>query len=228
MITEKDSMLDIARTLALRWWYEHREKWDGSKDDFLHDRTAWEELKAACHNEIGKEFTHDETKALITTLDKSGLLGHENIDAAFAMQEQRKANIALCGTSEGFAGFQSRVSKMQNAINKGLSQEYIDYIVGGAWRRRSLRYLNEHCLLNDKWVCQMCGREHEILAHDRTIQVHHNTYSRLDGNELDRHLLGVCETPCHKMADIARKMQSGDQTSADINDSLRTLFSFDL
>jgi len=214
------------RDLALEWWYQVA-KDRITKDEFLANRNEWEYLRDKIHNTTDVILGHDETKNLIRALDKLGLLGHETLEIAIAIYNERKNNVKEFGTPEGAPGFTQRAEKMSIVVRRDLSKRYLEYIAGAVWKKRSRRYLDECCLRGESWICEMCGDAHPILDHGRTINVHHNNYVHLDGFERNTDLMAACEGLCHDLADIARKIKTGKIDRAAVNDALRPLFEYE-
>tara|TARA_Y100000310_G_scaffold290246_1_gene317273 strand:- start:5 stop:655 length:651 start_codon:yes stop_codon:yes gene_type:complete len=210
--------------VALEWWYEFgRDK--HAKDQFLACRTSWEELQRAILKENGDHPTHDETKDLIRKLDKSGMLGHDTLEEAIEAKRISRDNLREWNVSKGVEGLAGMVSKMHDATSRTMPDSYLQYINSGTWKRRAARYLNERATHDGLWVCEICGTGHPIVNSGRTIQVHHNTYSALHGDEHDSHLMAVCDDLCHQMADVLRRIKSGSVDIESLNDMMRPLFS---
>jgi hypothetical protein len=213
--------VDKKREAALAWWIKHEHP---SKDEWLEDRTEWEALQKYLHGEGFQMLLHKECKGLIRSLDKSGYLTCGSLEEARAKEAKRNHNLAAYGDPDGIDGILSRASRQAEAMNGGQSHDYREYIKGRVWADRSLQYLNVNCLLGDVWFCELCGRTHSIHAKPRSIQVHHLHYNDLNGEETDWDLLGVCEFPCHKLADICRTIVNGSMDWGDIGDRLKPLF----
>lgn len=129
-------------------------------------------------------------------------------------------NYKLWGTGKGLHAIDIRNATCAKIFRKKLSRQYIEYLQSKAWKDRANRYLFENCFLNDVFVCEMCGTNHRQRS---KINVHHNTYTQLNGSELDQHLCGVCSGRCHELADVSRYAAKGVPESAQVNDLLRPL-----
>lgn len=209
--------------IALQWWHNVAKR-RITKTEFVKNRNEWETLQTHVHNIMGELPGHDDAKDVIIDLDKAGLLGASTVEEALEIDKARRNNRSEFGKSEGAEGFTCRVADMAGVVRRDLSPLYKQYITGQVWRTRSRRYLDECCTDKGMWVCEMCGTPHSIADYGRTIQVHHNDYSELNGKEPDTALLGVCDGLCHDAADLVRKIKAGKIDAALLNDSLRTLF----
>lgn len=78
-----------------------------------------------------------------------------------------------------------------------LSKQYVEYVVEGSdeWRNKAREH-KDRC----SWRCQLCGKQ------TSSLEVHHTAegYRNLK-NEMPWHLLAVCATPCHPIADMMRE-----------------------
>jgi hypothetical protein len=126
--------------------------------------------------------------------------------------------------TRGVEGFAAIIDTMSASTTKTMPQSHVEYINSGVWKRRAADYLNDHATHGGKWVCEVCGTGHDVVWVGRTIQVHHNTYSRLDGSEPDAHLMACCDELCHQTADILRRIKSGNVDASALNDMMRPLF----
>lgn len=216
--------------IALEWWYNVG-RHTHTKGQFLAHRNRWEDLEAVLRTENGNGAVtgeiHDETKNIISRLDKGGMLGHETLSDAITVRQLRELNKKEWGLPRGVPGLESVVSAMHAATSKRMPDSYRDYIVSSRWKSRAARYLNDRATLDGKWVCEICGTPHDIVSKGRTIQVHHNDYSTLNGSEDDANLMACCDDICHQMADILRRVKNGNVDAAILNDMMRPMFSHD-
>jgi hypothetical protein len=223
------NLIDVRLTnesLAMEWWYEVGRHKDGNgicaKDFFLSDRLSWEDLQQYIFRHNQDHPSHEDCKNLIRRLDKEGLAACNSLDDAVKTQQQRKENQREWGTARGTDGLISLVENMHAATSRKLSRGYIEYISSSKWKRRAGEYLDQCCIVDGFYICEMCGRKHKKRE---TINVHHNTYDGIwKGQEVDAHLMSCCRGMCHNLADIARRIQCGTVDAASVNDAMRPLF----
>jgi len=220
--------MDKHKQLFLKWWYcrggreecGYPTKKPCAKDVFIAHRTIWEQVQCYITNSSGVQLTHDEIKRLCIRLDKDGILACNTYEDVSLSKAQRDANRKDTGFAEGREGFIDRAATIADNLRK-VPEAYKRYIKSASWRNRSQRYLDECCRTDAGWVCEMCGKVHNER---HTIHVHHNTYDKLDGKELDEHLMACCSGFCHDMADISRNFNAHNYDYADMCDKFRTLW----
>lgn len=204
--------------LALQYWFGHAER--PNKDRWLEDRNRWEELQSFIVNNGGKHLVCEEVKTIIRNLDKSAALTCSTVSEAEAKLKEASANQSEYGVSGGEDQIRKFADRVASAVHrKELSPEYIEYINNDPrWKARRDGYLNEFCRVAGGWKCEMCGKVHQSKS---SLNVHHNDYSVMLGNEPSEHLCGVCNGMCHNFADAARRVNSG---RVNRSDSIRPLF----
>lgn len=84
--------------------------------------------------------------------------------------------------------------RMRKRRSSTRSKEYDDYISSQQWRDRASKHRKD-C----NYKCQLCGREGRLDVH-HTLEGYRNM-----GREQVIHLLAVCRTPCHVIADFLRE-----------------------
>ena len=86
------------------------------------------------------------------------------------------------------------------------SGEYINYIISEKWKNKAKQH-KERC----NWHCQLCG------CYSSKLDCHHTSegYKHI-GNEQPWHLLAVCSSPCHAIADMMRQYGFEDGDALDL------------
>ena len=185
-----------------------------NSDDLVNECKTW------IHNESGIALSAKDIRDLAQAVERKTLWKVRSTDIADHL-EIRKANLKDFGNAKGLPAIDQRNNSAVGIYRKNLSPEYIRYRDGHVWKARSKQYLDKHNWNGQFYICALCGRERE--RHE--IHVHYNTYSALDGTELDIHLVGVCAGRCHDLADLARYCAVGRINEAELNDALRPLLS---
>lgn len=91
---------------------------------------------------------------------------------------------------------------VSNSTSKQLSSEYVAYIDSKEWKARASKHRSEV-----DWHCQVCGKQHGAPG---SLDVHHNTYGPLDGNEPTWSIIAVCHDTCHPICDYLRQTKTRD------------------
>jgi hypothetical protein len=181
---------------------------DGFKDAFLSHRQQWDDLQKLLNEGGTNNFLHDDVKGLVRCLDKSGYLGGLSDGQTFkerdCLLQLKRENQREFGNPDGVQGILENISEWSGKANSPLD----DYYRTMGWQARSLDYRRRK-----GWICELCLKDHSSSHH--TLHTHHRTYKLADGssaigNETDRELMALCDSPCHKMADVARMIREGN------------------
>ena len=211
-------------------WKCHYEKTSGehlirktflNSDDMVQECSAFLSNMHQARGESQERifYSKNDVRDLSQTVERAGWWNW-SLENYKQKKEEQRDNINTWGTGKGLKAIDYRNENCANIFRKKLSAQYLEYIRSDRWKNRANNYLLENCYLSGAFVCELCGTRH---VNRSDMNVHHNTYSELNGNEPDQHLCGVCSGRCHVLADVARYAGKGAPEAHAVNDALRPL-----
>lgn len=211
-------------------WKCHHEKTTGEhliRRTFLNSDDMAQECAAFISNIHHAErdlpeklfYSKNDVRDLSQAVERSGWWNW-TVENFKQKKEEVRNNVTTWGTGKGLKAIDHRNQKCASIYRRKLSAKYLEYIRSDLWKYRANEYLRKSCFLDGAFVCELCGTRHMNRSQ---MNVHHNTYTELNGNEPDQHLCGVCAGRCHDLADVARYAGKGAPEASAVNDALRPL-----
>lgn len=213
-------------TMLLSWKVEYESRTSEkltrkqfiSSDDLVANCAAW------IQNQYSITYSNQEIRDLLQSAERGSAwcLTPEELPQHL---EQRKKFKKEYGVEKGPSAIFSRNETAASKHRAKLQQSsfYREYINGSVWKNRRNRYIREHASNEDgQAICELCGNSYNNWAF---VNVHHNNYEQLNGEELDTSLCCVCSENCHAFADSARLVSKGHVDWRRVHDLLMPMFS---